>query len=90
MRDCTVCSFGECGGSRGEAVGLTAAEADVQVDAVGLCRVTSSTSRRTMRLRSRCGVSGFDQSDGKSVAKHRIFALISSVRAVAAAALARS
>ena len=45
-----------------------------------LCRVTSST-RRTVRVRSRCGVSGLDQSVGKSVAKERIdLSLRSSVR----------
>ena len=74
----------------GEAVGLPAAEADVQVDVVGLCRVTSSTRRRTTRLRSRCGVSGFDHRVGKSVARERILALASSVRVLAAAVLARS
>ena len=38
-----------------------------------LCRVTSSTSRRTMRLRSRWGCCGLDHSAGKSVASERIW-----------------
>ena len=37
-----------------------------------LLRVTSSISRRVIRLRSRCGVAGSDQSLGKSVASWRI------------------
>ena len=64
----------------GETGGLSAAEPDVQVDTVGLVQGTSST-RRTVRVRSRCGVSGVDQSVGKSVAKERIdLSLRSSVR----------
>jgi len=37
-----------------------------------------------MRLRSRCGVSGFVHRVGKSVARERILALCSSVRVAAA------
>ena len=52
-----------------------------------LCRVTSSTRRRTMRLRSRCGVCGLDQSAGKSVASEPIRFLTWSVGVAAALAL---
>ena len=74
----------------GEAGGLPPAESHVQWMRSVLCRVTSSTSRRAMRLRSRCGVSGFVHRVGKSVARERILALCSSVRAAAEVALARS
>src|SRR6476619_2769230 len=55
-----------------------------------LCGVTSSTRRRTKRLRSRCWVFGLDRSAGKSVAKQRIRSFSSPVRAAVASALARS
>lgn len=46
--------------------------------------VTSSTSRRIIRFRSRCGVAGSRHRAGKSLASERILALCSSVRTVAA------
>ena len=73
----------------GQAGGLAAAEPDVQVDAGrSCCMVTSSMSRRAMRLRSRCGVAGFVHRAGKSVASARIRAWCSSVERGVAAALA--
>lgn len=52
--------------------------------------VTSSMSRRTMRLRSRCGVAGSAHRAGKSLARERIFAFCSSLKVSCAASLARS
>ena len=46
-----------------------------------LFSVTSSISSRAMRLRSRCGVAGSDQSLGKSAASWRIWVLRSSLSA---------
>ena len=74
----------------GETGGLSAAEPDVQVDAVGLVQGDVVDEEADHAFAVRCGVSGLDQTVGKSVASERIRSLSPSVRVAAAAALARS
>lgn len=70
----------------GEAPRLAALEPDVGGVTSVLSRVTSSTRRRIMRLRSRWGVDGSRHRAGKSAASALILALCSSFNAEAAAA----
>ena len=80
-----------CGWDRDdEAVGLPAAEADVQVDAVGLVQGDVVDQEADHAFAVALGVFGLDQRAGKSVASERIRSFSSSVRVAVAAALARS
>jgi hypothetical protein len=69
---------------------LAAAEPDGDGDVLAADRVTSSTSRRIMRLRSRIGVAGSFHRVGKSVARTVIFACWASVSGPMADFLASS